>query len=106
MTEQSPEDIKRWTAKRKAAVVLELIQGKTTPVGVARQFDLTVAEVEQWHQDALRGMEDRLRSNPREVNAKHEAEKKELFAKIGELSLENEILKKAERIQREWELNS
>ena len=24
------EDIKRWTARRKAAVVLEIIQGKTT----------------------------------------------------------------------------
>ncbi len=35
------EDVKRWTAKRKSTVVLDLIKGKTTPVDVARTHDLT-----------------------------------------------------------------
>ncbi len=30
------EPFKRWTAKRKAAVVLDLIKGKTTPAEIAR----------------------------------------------------------------------
>ena len=38
-------DIQRWTAKRKAAVVLDLIRGKSTSAEVARQHGLTVAEV-------------------------------------------------------------
>ncbi len=41
------EDVQRWAVKRKAAVVLDIIKGKTTPVEVARQHGLTVAEVER-----------------------------------------------------------
>ena len=39
------EEIKRWTARRKSALVLEIIQGKTTMAEANRQFDLTPAEV-------------------------------------------------------------
>jgi transposase-like protein len=42
------EEIKRWTARRKSALVLEIIQGKTTVAEASRQFDLTPAEVESW----------------------------------------------------------
>jgi len=92
------EDYKRWTAKRKAAVVLDLIKGVTTPAEVARRHGLTVAEVDGWREAGMRGMEDRLRSNPRDQEAAWEAEKKELYAKIGELTLEKEILKKTHRV--------
>jgi transposase-like protein len=34
------DDIKRWTAKRKAALVVEIIQGKTTVAEASRSFDL------------------------------------------------------------------
>ena len=40
------EDIKRWTAKRKTALVLEIIQGKTTVAEASRSFDLPPSEVE------------------------------------------------------------
>ncbi|WP_216643671.1 hypothetical protein [Spiribacter salilacus] len=39
--------VKRWTAKRKSALIIDIFKGKTTPVAVARQHDLTVAEVER-----------------------------------------------------------
>lgn len=32
------EEIKRWTARRKSALVLEIIQGKTTVSEANRQF--------------------------------------------------------------------
>ena len=32
------EEIKRWTARRKSALVLEIIQGKTTVSEASRQF--------------------------------------------------------------------
>jgi len=92
------DGFKRWTAKRKAAVVLDVIKGLTTPAEVARKHGLTVGEVEKWIDDGIRGMEDRLRSNPRDLDAAHEAEKKDLFAKIGRLSLEVEVLKKTQGI--------
>jgi transposase-like protein len=34
------EEIKRWTARRKSALVLEVIQGKTSISEASRQFDL------------------------------------------------------------------
>ena len=58
------EEIKRWTARRKSALVLEIIQGKTTVATASRQFDLTPAEVESWVEDGKRGMENALRAKP------------------------------------------
>ncbi len=45
------EEIKRWAARRKSALVLEIIQGKTTVAAASRQFDLTPAEIESWVED-------------------------------------------------------
>ena len=52
MSEGSNEG-KRWTARRKAAVVLDIIKGETTAAETARSHDLTVAEVESWMEDFL-----------------------------------------------------
>ncbi len=38
------EEIKRWTARRKSALILEIIQGKTTVAEASRQYDLTPSE--------------------------------------------------------------
>ena len=42
------EEIQRWTAGRKAAVVMDIIKGRATPADLARQHDLTVGEIEGW----------------------------------------------------------
>jgi transposase-like protein len=59
------EEIKRWTAGRKSALVLEIIQGKTSVSEASRQFDLTPSEIESWVEDGKRGMENVLRPSPR-----------------------------------------
>ncbi|WP_268988673.1 hypothetical protein [Chromobacterium violaceum] len=41
------DEIKHWTAKRKTALVMEIIQGKTTIAEASRAFDLTPSEVEE-----------------------------------------------------------
>lgn len=41
------EEIKRWAARRKSALVLEIIQGKTTVSEASRQFDLAPSEIEE-----------------------------------------------------------
>ena len=46
MSEVMEEEIKRWTARRESALLLEIIQGKTTVAAASRQFDLTPAEIE------------------------------------------------------------
>jgi transposase-like protein len=85
------EDKRRWTARRKAAAVMDVIKGKTTASELARTHDLTVAEVEQWLEDFISMGTEALRSHPRDAEARHKAEKKELLAKIGELTMEKEV---------------
>ena len=46
MSIEMDEEIKRCTARRKSALVLEIIQGKTTVSESSRQFDLSPSEVE------------------------------------------------------------
>jgi len=61
------DEIKRWTARRKAALVLEIIQGKSTVAEASRAFDLPPSEIESWIDDGKRGMENALRAKPLEV---------------------------------------
>ncbi|WP_233589090.1 DUF1153 domain-containing protein [Falsigemmobacter faecalis] len=51
------DSIKRWTAKRKTALVIEIIQGKTTVSEASRSFDLSPSEIESRVDDARRGMD-------------------------------------------------
>ena len=54
------KEIKRWTARRKSALVLDIIQGKTTVSESSRQFDLPPSEIEFWIDQAKAGMENAL----------------------------------------------
>ena len=38
--------VKRWTAKRKSSLVVEIIQGKTTIAEASRTYDLALSEIE------------------------------------------------------------
>ena len=97
-SQSSNEDVQRWTAKRKTAVVLDLIKGKTTAAEVARAHGLTVAEVERWRDDFISQGSEALRSHPRDLATQFEAREQQLLAKVGELTLAVDILKKAHRI--------
>lgn len=88
------EEIQRWTAGRKAALVLDVIKGKSSPADLARQFDLTVGEVEAWVEKFLEGGKEGLRAVPRDLEARFQSERKDLLAKVGELTLQVDALKK------------
>lgn len=49
------EEIKRWTARSKSALVLEIIQGQTTVAEASQQFDIPPSEIESWVDDGKRG---------------------------------------------------
>ncbi len=71
------EEIKRWTARRKSALVLEIIQGKTTVAEASRAFDLTRSEIEDWVDHGKAGMENALRAKPEDVREQHERQLKD-----------------------------
>lgn len=82
------EEIKRWTAKRKSALVIEILQGKTTVSEASRAFDLPPSEIETWVDEAKRGMENALRANPLDIREQYERQIKELQEAYGEAMLE------------------
>ena len=88
----------RWSAKRKSALVLEIIQGKTTVAEASWQFDLTPSELESWVDQAKEGMENALRAKPRDVRQQYEKQIHQLQAAYGEAMLELRARKKLE----EW----
>jgi transposase-like protein len=88
------ETVKRWTAKRKTALVIEIIQGKTTVAEASRTFDLTPSEIETWIDDAKKGMENSLRATPQDIHAQYEKQLKDLQEAYGEAMLELRARKK------------
>jgi hypothetical protein len=64
--EQRPEEFQRWTAKRRAALVISLLKGETTAAEATRRHGLKVAEVEEWRDRFLLAAENRLRARPKE----------------------------------------
>jgi transposase-like protein len=70
------DEIKRWTAKRKAALVVEIIQGKTSISEASRAFDMSPSEIEEWVDEAKRGMENALRAKPLDIKEQYERHSK------------------------------
>lgn len=94
MSVSMEDGVKRWTAKRKTALVIEIIQGKTTVAEARRSFDLSPSEVEGWVDDAKRGMENSLRANPLDIREQYEKQLKDLQEAYGEAMLELRARKK------------
>lgn len=92
------DSIKRWTAKRKTALVIEIIQGKTTVAEASRSFDLSPSEIESWVDDAKKGMENSLRANPLDIREQYEKQLKELQEAYGEAMLELRARKKLQAL--------
>jgi transposase-like protein len=72
------EEIKRWTPRRKSALVLEIVQGKATVSEASGQFDLPASEIESWVEDGKRGMENALRAKAEDVREQYERQLKDL----------------------------
>ena len=95
MATESSDPIERWTAKRRVVVVVSILKGETSAAEAARKHGLTVAEVEDWRDRFLLGAENALRNRPKDEEALKEEQLKKLKQKIGELVLDNDILREA-----------
>ena len=84
MSSQMNEENKRWSAKRKSVLVLEIIQGKTTVAEASRQFDLTPSELESWVAQAKASMENALRAKPQDVRQQYEKQINQLQTAYGD----------------------
>ncbi len=98
MSMKMEDEIKRWTAKRKSALVLDIIQGKTTVAEASRAYDLSPSEIENWLDDAKRGMENALRAKPEDIREQYERQLKDLQEAYGEAMLELRARKKLQSL--------
>jgi hypothetical protein len=80
----------RWSARRKQEIVLRLLRGEPIEA-IARELGIEPYRLERWRERALTGMaaglKERAEDDPAEVNlaAAHQ--------RVGELSMENELLR-------------
>ncbi|CAM3911921.1 DUF1153 domain-containing protein [Bordetella tumulicola] len=88
MNPKLDEEIKRWTVRRKSALVMDIIQGRTTVREASDAFELPVSEIERWVEEGRRGMENALRSNPLNIKEIYEKQIKTLQQAYGEAMLE------------------
>jgi transposase-like protein len=95
MVSDAAEPIERWTAKRRVALVVRILNGETSVAEAARQHGLTVTEVEDWRETFLLGAENVLRSRPKDEEAVNGEPIKKLKQKIGDLVLDNDIVREA-----------
>jgi hypothetical protein len=86
---------KRWTASRKMDVVLRYMRGETLEA-LSREIGIAASQIEEWHQAAIKGIESSLKSRSTEpLQDELDLAKR----RIGELSMENELLKERSRRQ-------
>ena len=89
------EDVQRWTAKRRSALVMSILKGETSAQEAARKHGLRVTEIEDWQEKFLSGAENALRSRPKDEDAAKDAKIRQLKEKIGDLVVSLDILKEA-----------
>jgi transposase-like protein len=95
MAQEGSEPIERWTAKRRVALMVSVLKGETSVAEAARTHGLTVAEGEDWREKFLLGAENALRARPKDEEAVNDEQSKKLTPKIGDLVLDNDILREA-----------
>jgi transposase len=78
----------RWTAARKREVVLRIFRGEPLDL-VSRELGVELYRLEKWRDAALAGMEEALKARNGDPL---KAELDTAMQRIGELSMENELL--------------
>jgi transposase-like protein len=94
MGQHAEDPIERWTAKRRAALVLRVLKGEMSVPKAARQHGLRVGDVEHWQDQYLRAAENGLRRRPNDEEALKDEQIKKLQQKVGELVVEKAVLRR------------
>ena len=84
----NPGERGRFSAPRKAATVLRLLRGESLEL-LARELGVTAATLAGWRDDFLAGGQAALKSRPTDDR---DDEIARLRAKVGELTMDNELL--------------
>ena len=83
----------RWSSRRKTEVVLRALRGEDLDA-LSRELGVTVGAIAQWREQFLAGGQAAVKSRPAD---ERDDEVGRLRAKIGELTMENELLRERSR---------
>jgi len=86
---------KRYSADFKAKVAREALKEETTIADIATRFGIHPNQVSEWKKQAVEGLADIFTGKTGRNDIAHEAQIKELHAKIGQLTVERDFLGKA-----------
>lgn len=86
---------RNFSADFKARVALEALSGAYTMAELASKHKVHPNMISQWKRKAQESMPDLFAKKNERQDTDREAEVKELHAKIGKLSIENDFLSKA-----------
>ena len=81
---------RRWTASRKLDAVMCVLRGQSLDA-VSRKYGVSLHELTKWRDKVLSGAETALKT--KESDESTDAEKKALLSKIGEITMDNELLR-------------
>lgn len=89
---------KRWSVDKKAEVVMRLLRGESLDA-LARETGQPAARLSEWRDAFIATGKAALKARTHDPVAEAaEDERRRLLAKVGELSLENEILREGQKI--------
>ena len=83
----------RWSSRRKMEVVLRALRGEDLDA-LSRQLGVTAGTIAQWREQFLAGGQAAVKSRPAD---ERDDELGRLRAKVGELTMENELLRERAR---------
>jgi len=83
------------SAEYKSKVALAAIRGDGTIAELSAKYGVHANMITKWKREALEGMKDTFDKGSGNQRLDHEAEVKQLQAKIGELVVERDFLSKA-----------
>ena len=84
-----------YSAELKARVALEALSGAYTLAELAKKHDVHPNMITKWKKRAQEHLPELFTKNGNHGDPSHEAELKDLHAKIGQLTVENDFLSKA-----------
>jgi transposase len=88
--------VKRWSTNRKKEVVLRMLRGESVDA-LSRELAVEIYRLEQWRERALAGLDSGLKERE---NDPLEAKLDDANRRIGELSMEIEILRREREARR------
>ena len=85
----------RYSVEFKAKVAREALKEEATIAEIAARFNIHLNQVSEWKKQAVQGLTNVFARKADRGDVVHEAQTKELHAKIGQLTMERDFLAKA-----------